>query len=443
LIKAVCYTLSYLNETDVDPMGHLRLVSPLTQAGVELIQGVSNGRAIPENVLKGDVVVIQRHFPSLYNQYREIVELARQGGKPIVYEIDDWLLGLPEEHPDRLHRFYTPSLLPILEAIIEADLVTVPTEALRAQIIPLNSRVLVLPNYFDDTLWQFREISHPISENDQVIIGYMGTPSHRPDIDSLTPVLMEMLHRYPARVQLYFWGIEPPSLLQSFSQVKYFPWHSYCYREFAEYFQKQNADICIAPLADNPFNRCKSPLKFFEYSALGVPSIFSAIEPYINTIEDGVNGLLARTIEDWRVSLMRLIEDSNLRFHLARNAQDSIREKWLLSKSAHQWKQAYEMLLVEKLNDQNNLKHQSSIQSFIQSVNVQLFDLLQHQTQTINSQRMQLSNYEQELENYKQEIENYKQEIENYKQEVISYVMSRSWRYTRPLRKLSRFLRIG
>ena len=44
------------------------------------------------------------------------------------------------------------------------------------------------------------------------------------------------------------------------------------YKDFATFFQTQSADIFIAPLVDNIFNQCKSPIKFFEYSALGVPA---------------------------------------------------------------------------------------------------------------------------------------------------------------------------
>jgi len=43
-------------------------------------------------------------------------------GKPLVYEIDDLLLELPDVHPDRAIDYYTPAILPILHAIASADL---------------------------------------------------------------------------------------------------------------------------------------------------------------------------------------------------------------------------------------------------------------------------------------------------------------------------------
>ena len=78
------------------------------------------------------------------------------------------------------------------------------------------------------------------------------------------------------------------------------------YKEFATYFQSQDVDIFIAPLEDNLFNRCKSSVKFLEYSCLGVPGIYSNIDPYSIVIKNNFNGLLAYTNDEWKNSLRKL-----------------------------------------------------------------------------------------------------------------------------------------
>ncbi|MEM4234866.1 MAG: glycosyltransferase [Candidatus Methanomethylicaceae archaeon] len=416
--------MSYLDEHHVDPMGHLRLVAPLNQAGIEIIRGVVGNQVIPEYVFKGDIVVIQRHFPVMYESFRKIVDLARQMNKPVIYEIDDWLLELPAEHPDRLAHLYTSSLLPILEAIIEADLITVPTEVLRDTIIPLNPNVAVLANYFDDSLWQFRDLAEE-SSSDHLIVGYMGTRSHEPDLEFVVPVLLEILHEYSSRVQLNFWGVEPPFALRGFVNVKHFPWFSYCYSDFAKYFQHQKADIFIAPLADNLFNRCKSPLKYFEYTALGVPVVLSAIEPYISVVENGRNGLLASSMEDWRKNLVRLIEDRDLRKRIARYAQRTISDKWLLSKNVYRWKEIYEKVLTGEIRKPSRVN--PPFIGILRSLNIQLFDVFQHQKSLIESQQSRIAHLETR--------------VHQYESEIVQYLTSRSWRYTRPLRKLDQFIK--
>jgi O-antigen biosynthesis protein len=43
-----------------------------------------------------------------------------------------------------------------------------------------------------------------------------------------------------------------------------------------------NADIAIAPLEINEFNKSKSNLKRLEYVVCGLPAVFTDIEPYKN-----------------------------------------------------------------------------------------------------------------------------------------------------------------
>jgi glycosyltransferase involved in cell wall biosynthesis/prefoldin subunit 5 len=146
-------------------------------------------------------------------------------------------------------------------------------------------------------------------------------------------------------VEFRFWGLKPPEELLNVPQVTWTIPDTLLYRDFAGYFQQQSADIFIAPLEMNEFNRCKSAIKFFEYSALGAPGVFSDIDPYRQVVEHGVNGYLAASPQDWVQSLQRLIEDAGERARLAWQAQESIRKRWLLSEHAHLWRETYAGLL--------------------------------------------------------------------------------------------------
>lgn len=322
-------------------MGHLRLAAPLQQAGIKIIHGVENGEILPERVSQAEAVIFQREIVGKFDKYQAIVNLARQQGKPIIFELDDLLFSLPENHPDRQTAAYAPALLPILQALAEADLVTVSTENLRNVLLPYNSKTFVLPNYFDDELWSLRA---PAAQPPDGIltIGYMGTDSHRPDLDYIQPVLLTLLERYPKKIRLHFWGAKPAAELLARPQVFWAAPQALSYPEFAAFFQRQSADIFIAPLVDSQFNRSKSPLKFFEYSALGAPGIFSNVEPYSGLVSHGQNGLLAASLTDWETCLVRLIEDEDLRRQLALGAQQTIQKNWLLSANAWRWQAVFE-----------------------------------------------------------------------------------------------------
>jgi rhamnosyltransferase len=47
-------------------------------------------------------------------------------------------------------------------------------------------------------------------------------------------------------------------------------------------------DINIAPLVDNPQRRSKSAIKYLEAAAVGVPTVAARLEPYCDTITEGV-----------------------------------------------------------------------------------------------------------------------------------------------------------
>jgi glycosyltransferase involved in cell wall biosynthesis len=318
----------------------LRIVRPLQQAGLKLIHGNELDKVYPERVSLADIVLIQRDFPRFTNEYQQVMARARLEGKPVVYEIDDLLLELPDEHPDRPIYYYTPALFPMLRAIVEADAVTTTTPALLAYLRPFNDHTYLLPNFLDDRLWSFRA---PVEKDpqDPLVIGYMGSTSHRPDLEQILPVLMRLLEKYKHKVTLRFWGGEPPPQLMAFPNVEWIPMALPDYPKFVSEFSQQESDIFIAPLTDSFFNQCKSPIKFFEYSTLAVPGVYSKILPYQEVIFHGENGFLAGTNHEWENYLTELIESPALRIQMGVKAQQSVQGKWTLSQNAGLWKDFY------------------------------------------------------------------------------------------------------
>lgn len=320
----------------------------MQEQGISIIKGFENGNVFVNKVLEGDLVVIQRDFPRYFNEYKAIVSLAHREGKPVVFDIDDLLFELPSDHPDRISNYFTDSLLPTFQVALEADLVTVSTPTLRNYIKRINTNVIVLPNYLNEHLWQLHPPHVEKSDGSGLIIGYMGGHSHQYDFALIEPVFIELIKRYPDLIKLYFWGMKPPRSLSRLPQVKWRHAENWNYPGFARYFQKQKVDIFVAPLMNNLFNRCKSSIKFLEYSALGVPGIYSRVKPYTSIIRDGVNGLLASSYEEWINCFVRLIEQPELRVQLAQNAQNTVKKNWLLSNNAQKWLTVYKSVLNNK-----------------------------------------------------------------------------------------------
>ena len=350
-------------------LGVLRIVSPFQNAGIDLVRGNFGDLAYPEYVSQGDLVLIQRDYPRYHTVYRRIIDQAHALVKPVVFDLDDLLLELPPDHPDRLIYYYTPALLPILEALGEVDLVTVSTKALGESIQHLTSRICVLPNYLDNQIWKLHPPKPPSQTPKPVVIGYMGGPSHIPDLQYICPVLRNLLRRYTDQVQLHLYGVPPPPELADNPNVITIPSHSNIYVEFAADFQAQDYDIAIAPLVDNRFNRCKSGVKFLEYSALGLPGVYSRLEPYQAMVVQGENGFLATTLDEWEATLVRLIEDPDLSYQIALQAQATVAKDWFISQKAGQWRECYQELLQSREKERPApIKESSLIVSILRQV---------------------------------------------------------------------------
>ena len=246
----------------------IRAIGPADLAGWQLIRGSeweeSAFKVYPERIINADIVLIQRDFSHYASAYQEVYDQARKLGKVIVYEIDDLLTELPEVHPDVHH--YMHARPAMLRAMANADAVVCSTTEIQEYAHQFNSNVHVIPNYLNDLLWTVpsqQDISKRIGRR-PLVIGYLGSHSHLPDLDMIAPVLESILERYSGEILLRLWGISPPQTLAGRPDVEWLDLGMVSYAEFASYFSRQECDIFIATLLDNLFNRSKSAIKFLE-----------------------------------------------------------------------------------------------------------------------------------------------------------------------------------
>ena len=328
---------------------YLRVTAPFKAAGVQIIDGAND----PELADQADAVIFQREFPKNLPLYDQIISKAHSAGKFVLYEIDDLLFDLPETHPERTQELYNAALMPMMAALIDADLVLVPTRELSRMVEGYNPNVVVLPNYLDDTIWQLKQ---PVQKTaiEEITIGYMGSNSHTPDLIIIASLLRELLARYEGKLKLEVWGTPLPEALQNIEGVFWHPSPTNVYTDFVKFFQTLEFDLVIAPLADNLFNRCKSGLKFLEYSAIGAPGVYSRLSPYEEIVSDGVNGFLAVNKTEWFDKLTQLIESPDLRYQMAVAAQKTVEENWLLSQNIHSWDDIYKRLIPQFLLEDIN-----------------------------------------------------------------------------------------
>jgi len=406
-----------------------RFISPLKAAGIELVQGVVDGEVRPERIAAVDLVCFQRDFSRHFKAYQDLLTEAHACGVPVVLDLDDNLLMLPPDHPDRLAGDFADSLPALLHALLSADALTFTTTVLKQALGAFNQNIVVLPNYLDADLWQFRR---PVlrAQDAPINILFMGTPTHIPDLNGISEALRGTARRFGYKVRFTFFGAQPPEGLADIAQVAYHPVRSFDYRQFQQEFRQLEADIALAPLQDNLFNRCKSAIKFMEYSALGLPGVYAALPPYAAAVQDGVNGFLAGDAQAWENKLGALIEGPGLCLQMAENAQEDIRRKWLAQDHAAEWSKAYNEIARAGAKQ---AAEASPIEAALAAAALQLDEL----RDLTNSRYSRLH---EDLAKQNDEILQRGQQIEALRDEAVGYANSRSWKLTRPLRAFNRFL---
>jgi len=288
-----------------------------------------------DSLYSSDIILIQR--TTFFS--RSLAQQKSQWRK-IVYEIDDLLIDIPADNPNRE---IINKREQIIDSLKEADAVTVTTDALRDHLSIYNKNIYVLPNYIDLGIWG-KDIWEPNVCKDRLIIGYIGTPTHKKDLEMIFPAIKKVIDRYGDKVIFKFWGCITPELIR-LRGVEFVSDLVPDYKVFAEYMKGLDIDIALAPLVTNAFNECKSNIKFLEYSVCKIPGIYTRIAPYSDSINDGQTGMLCDDDSvSWYNAMVYLIENPDLREQIAENAYREVMEKYTLEDNAYKWFNLYSSL---------------------------------------------------------------------------------------------------
>lgn len=266
---------------------------------------------------------------------------------PVVYEADDIILNVGGGTRKKLMDLTPEQEEQTIKTYKMVDLITVTTEKLADHYRQFNDNVIVLPNYLDYVWWGE---PYDIKHNGPIRVGWMGSTSHHEDLLFIAPIIETILEEF-LNVRFVFCGHGGVAHLYGDDVFKNLPKDRIEYvtgvpLEYWPHKSKSlNLDIGIAPLLDDEFNTGKSPIKYFEYSANGVPGVYSDTVVYKDTVKHLHTGLLAKTEDDWVKHLRKLIKDENLRNRIARNAQEDVKNNFNLKDHYGKWVLAYQSVI--------------------------------------------------------------------------------------------------
>jgi hypothetical protein len=248
---------------------YIRLVAPLTDESVAGRLRLTLG-APDDAVPDCDVCIVQRTALPTVEAVDALVRRLGDMGAALVVDVDDAFTLIGPDHPE--HDLYRPLNAALDRAVAAAAETWFSTAELADAYAPLGARSVVAPNAIDPRLWRdWRKARLAPFAGDKVRMLYMGTHTHGPDLALIRPALDRLHAERGDAFDLTVIGVDPDLAPAPWLHRLAPPAEAVSYPRFVRWLRGQGPfDLGLAPLADNPFNRCKSDIKALDYAALGI-----------------------------------------------------------------------------------------------------------------------------------------------------------------------------
>ena len=123
------------------------------------------------------------------------------------------------------------------------------------------------------------------------------------NIDVIRDFIRATVNKY----QWIFVGAFPPTLQDLVQQgkVEFYPWQTLL--DYPKFIASLNAQLMVAPLQVNDFNRAKSDIKFIEACVLGIPCLCQDMDTYNNAPQ----ALKFNTGEEFEYKIRSILDHKN------------------------------------------------------------------------------------------------------------------------------------
>ena len=272
-----------------------------------------------------DVILIQREAMIFGPPVIEWLAM-RLSGRPMVLDLDDPTY-VPYTSPTygnvgKLLKWFRKTD----DLIRWASVVTCGNRAIAEYVNSKGTAAVVIPTVVDTGVF------HPVlSDNKQVVLGWVGTHSTFPYLESIFPVFQELARDHDFRLKIV--GAGKREILIPGVQVENLEWE--LSREVADF---QSFDIGLYPidasLYADKWAAGKSGFKAIEYMSVGVPYVATPVGVLGEIGANGMTHFNATTPEEWRDSLSKLIVDQERRRRMGTAGRQHVLDHYTLGAQA-------------------------------------------------------------------------------------------------------------
>lgn len=336
---------------------HWRILRPylrMRQAGINAQAAWGDNVSIPTDPNETVLVVPQMTSPDIETA-REWLDARRPMVKAIVYETDDDTFTEDRIEHLRAADFLQGRTLNEIRReqevarwfVDQCDGVTVTTEPLAAVVRSFTDKpVCVVPNALD-VRWFRAHLAYRPPWADILTIGYAGGRRAERDLVPMARAWGRIAERYPD-VRFVIATPTTPTVL-----YRYVPENRFIrlgWLGLEDYPLAYQVDIGCCSVVDNAFNRCRSPIKSWEYSVAGAavvatPTLYGEC---IDSDDLHGTGLLASTADKWEWMLNHYIEYPDARQFYGSHLREHVEQHHNLDTELHRWMDAYGAIVDAK-----------------------------------------------------------------------------------------------
>lgn len=278
---------------------------------------------------KGAILYLQRFNYHSFAPY--LVNIFKKN--KLILDLDDWEM---RENP-KYYFFYPSSKAHCFtRQIAKKSIFCIAASRFFEEfLLPFNKKVFYVPSGVDTEL--FKPFLSDLSVKEKVIFSWVGTFHKKEYVDNIKFAL-DCFSLLRKQYSYIYFDIIGSGIYKDVLEkiVDTFGDPNICLKGWIRPEAIPNylntIDIGIVPVArDTKFNRAKSPTKLFEYMAMAKPVVAGAIGEASNIIENGINGLLAETKDEFVKNMQELIMNSQLRRQMGEKARKTVEKKYSLT----------------------------------------------------------------------------------------------------------------
>lgn len=279
-----------------------------------------------------DAVVVHREAaligPAVYES------LLAWSGKPLIFDFDDAIWSPAQARTNgpfaHLHFYGKTSAICRL-----ASAVTTGNRFLADYARARNPNVSIVPSSIE--LAHYPVVPEP-SADDRFVVCWTGSTSTLIHFELARTALERLAREVPLTVKVIC--SRPPDRPIEGAEMRFLQWSAE--REAQDV---GDCHVGIMPLPDDEISRGKCAMKALQFMATGRPVVTSPVGVNAEIVDNGVNGLLATSVDEWVASLGRLWESSELRTSLGTGARQTIELGYSAERSAARFASVVEAVL--------------------------------------------------------------------------------------------------